>query len=85
MIRPPRPLPCAANWAQVSGTKLQNVATQSTPGWTNRWGHAMTSYHQGGSDILVVLGGDSYFADIGSGILMNDVWISLNLCKDWGG
>lgn len=79
-MRPACPPP-AANWAQISGVKLQNTVKQSSSLWTGRWGHASTVYTGlDGHDVLVVMGGDSYSSETGTGTLNNDVWITNNLC-----
>jgi hypothetical protein len=66
----------AANWAQVSGTKKQNVVRQTTITFSKRWGHTMVAYvdPRRSETTLVVLGGESYDPVSGVGTLLNDVW-----------
>lgn len=62
----------AANWAQVSGLKGQNVASIPKTGWGPRFGHAIISFQVPGGDVqqsasisskrnrIFILGGDDY-------------------------
>ena len=66
----------AANWAQFSGEKLQNVAKVTDVYWENRWGHAMVGYldTRRRENVIVVLGGETYNPETGLGRLSSDVW-----------
>lgn len=76
-----------ANWAQITGPKLQNAAVVGSTGFTPRWGMAAAVIeNRPESDEIVqsdaeksklfVMGGDDYLDRTGGGVVHNDVWFT---------